>query len=392
MSKNLKIHFRMLIFHTSFFFILLVLALLIFQFDLYSLWSAGIHCRHCNDSWRFIANTLNLEQPPHPYHPLGTSFHYYVPYMIFSIFVPLIPAITLSILIVQFFASLLILCLLYQFFLEIFQLTSKQSLVLVAVYDFLFISPFLLLAVSEILFLFYQLLAWSCFIRRHYFFSAIATAMCFAVRFNGAFFVVGMLLVFIIKGWKSEVISLRLLIKVGITTILMFIIGFSSFILSWAVFGDFWLPLKAQSLEYQKFQGYASAGLFSIPFSWWPSYFQWVVLSNSLFELLYFILGIFTLVLGLASLYKLFKWQSEDNTEYKYNLTLIYVCGFLGVNLLVSGSNFARFLSYTFPVFPIFPLWLLNRYLRDFDIFVLLFGSTIWGILFNVGWWMTYPL
>ncbi|MFX0185291.1 MAG: hypothetical protein ACFE95_19590 [Candidatus Hodarchaeota archaeon] len=335
---------------------------------------------------------MNLEQPPHPYHPLGTSFHYYVPYMIFSIFVPLIPAITLSILIVQFFASLLILCLLYQFFLEIFQLTSKQSLVLVAVYDFLFISPFLLLAVSEILFLFYQLLAWSCFIRRHYFFSAIATAMCFAVRFNGAFFVVGMLLVFIIKGWKSEVISLRLLIKAGITTILMFIIGFSSFILSWAVFGDFWLPLKAQSLEYQKFQGYASAGLFSIPFSWWPSYFQWVVLSNSLFELLYFILGIFTLVLGLASLYKLFKWQSEDNTEYKYNLTLIYVCGFLGVNLLVSGSNFARFLSYTFPVFPIFPLWLLNRYLRDFDIFVLLFGSTIWGILFNVGWWMTYPL
>jgi hypothetical protein len=369
-----------------------VFALLIFNFDLYSLWSAGIHCKHCNDSWRFIANTLNLEQPPHPYHLLGTSFHYFIPYIIISVYFSPLIAITLSILIVQFLASLLILYLLFQFFLDAFHLPIRHALVLVALYDFILISPFLLLAVSEILFLFYQLLAWTLFIRHRYFFSAIATAMTFAIRFNGAFFVVGMLLVFFIKVWKSKAISVKLFVKVVITNILMFIIGFSSFIISGLAFGDFWLPLTSQSLKYQTSQGYASNGLFSLPFFWWLSYFQWVVLSNSLFELLSFILGVFALLLGFFSLYGLFKWRSEDDSRHKSMLTLIFVCGFLGINFIVSGSNLARFLSFTFPVFPIFPLWLRKRSLHDLSIFILLFGSAIWCLFFNIGWWLTYPI
>lgn len=390
MSKSLKIRLSILIFHASFFFTLVILALLIFNFDLYSLWTAGIHCKHCNDSWRFIANTLNLEQPPYPYHLLGTSIHYFIPYMIISVFIPLLPAITLSILIVQFLASLLTLYLLYQFFLETFHLPTQHALVLIALYDFVFISPFLLLAVSEILFLFYQLLAWTLFVRRRYFFSAIATAMTFALRFNGAFFVLGIVLVLFLKVWKSKVISAKLFVKVVITNILMFIIGFSSFIVSWFALGDFWLPLTSQSLKYQNSQGYASDGVFSMPFLWWITYFQWVVQSNSLIEIIYFILAVSTLVLGLISLYGLLKRLKEDDSELLFILTLIFICGFLGINFIVSGSNFARFLTYMFPIFPIFPLWLRNRNLSNFHIFILLFGSVIWGLLFNIGWWLTY--
>ena len=131
----------------------------------------------------------------------------------------------------------------------------------IAFYDFIFISPFLLLATSEILYLFYQILAWTYLMRRQYFFAAIATAMTFALRFNGAFFVVGVVLVFFLKWWKTKERSLRFLINVGLTGILMFVVGFSSFILSLLFSGDFWLPLTTQVVKYRNQNLYAWAQL-----------------------------------------------------------------------------------------------------------------------------------
>lgn len=391
MSKNLKILLAMLIFHTALFFTLLLLALFIFQSDIYhSLWSAGILCTYCNDSWRFIANSLNPTHPPYPYHPIATSLHHHVLYKIISVIIPSTPAITLSVLIVQFSASFLTLFLMYYLFLESFHLDTRLGLVLIAFYDFIFISPYLLLASSEILFLFYQVLAWTCFVRRQYFFAALATAMTFAIRFNGAFFLIGMILVFFLKWWKTKDISLRLLINLGLIGILMFIVGFSSFILSWFFRGDFWLPLTAQTIKYQSIFGYVENSPLSVPFLWWITYFQWVLLSNLSFELLYLIMGVFSLGLGFLSLYTLLKWSKKENREFQYPLTLIFICGFLGTNIVISGSNFARFLSITFPVFPVFPLWLRDHTPSSLQRYLLLVGAGIWGLLFNIIWWMTY--
>ncbi|MHA2244528.1 MAG: hypothetical protein ACXADY_06130 [Candidatus Hodarchaeales archaeon] len=335
---------------------------------------------------------MNPTHPPYPYHPIATSLHYLVLYIFISVLFPSKLAMILSIFIVQFSVSLITLYLLYNFFLESFHLDIRQSLVLVVFYDFIFISPYLLLAASEILYLFYQILAWTYLLRRQYFFAAIATAMTFALRFNGVFFVVGVVLVFFLKWWKTKDKSLKFLIKVGLTGIPMFIVGFSSFILSLLFSGDFWLPLTTQVVKYQTRQEYAAEGALSLPFLWWPTYLQYVILSNSLIESIYFMMAIIALVLGFFSLYALLKWSRQDNTEHPYSLSILFVCGFLGVNTVVSGSNFARFLSYTFPVFPVIPLLLRSYDLSSRNLLILLIGSGIWGLLYNIIWWMSYPV
>jgi hypothetical protein len=216
--------------------------------------------------------------------------------------------------------------------------------------------------------------------------------MTFALRFNGVFFVVGVVLVFFLKWWKTKDKSLKFLIKVGLTGIPMFIVGFSSFILSLLFSGDFWLPLTTQVVKYQTRQEYAAEGALSLPFLWWPTYLQYVILSNSLIESIYFMMAIIALVLGFFSLYALLKWSRQDNTEHPYSLSILFVCGFLGVNTVVSGSNFARFLSYTFPVFPVIPLLLRSYDLSSRNLLILLIGSGIWGLLYNIIWWMSYPV
>ncbi|MFX0204646.1 MAG: hypothetical protein ACFFDT_01580 [Candidatus Hodarchaeota archaeon] len=335
---------------------------------------------------------MNLTQPPYPFHPIATSLHHAVFYSVISIIFPSDTAITLSVLIVQFLASLFVLYLFYHLLIENFHLDIRRSLTLVYIYDLIFISPFLILAISEILFLFYQLLAWTLFFRRRYFFAALATAMTFAVRFTGAFFVVGMLLAFLLEWWGVKDTSLRLLIHIILASFLMFVIGFSSFLLSLFAFNDFWLPITSQSEIYQESQGYATSGMFSFPFLWWLTYFQWVFLSNSPFEFVYLILAVITLGLGFLSLYALLKRSYENNSKNYRSMTLIFLFGFLGVNFIVSGSNFPRFLCYVFPMFPIFPLWLQSHNISSFNSFILIIGAGTWGILFNILWWMTYPI
>jgi hypothetical protein len=313
-------------------------------------------------------------------------------YAFFSAFIPSLPALIFSVLIVQFSASLLTVYLLYHFFLENFSLDVRQSILVVIFIDSIFLSPFLILAVSEILFIFYQILAWTCFLRGRYFFAALSTAMTFALRFNGAFFVVGMFLMFFLKWWKSQDISPRLLLKTGVTLLLMFIVGFSSFIITAFGFGDFWLPLTSQLEYYLSDLEYVGGSVFSIPFLWWLRYIQWVIVSGSLMELLFLITTLATLVLGIFSLYALYKWMKEDRVEQRTQLPLLFVCGFLGANFIASGSNFARFLSFVFPVFPIFPLLIRNHNLSSRNQLILFIGSGIWALLFNIGWWMSYPV
>ncbi|MFX1249826.1 MAG: hypothetical protein ACFFBQ_20740 [Promethearchaeota archaeon] len=390
-SRNLKVHLVMLLFHASLFITLLIIAFLIFQSDPYnSLWSAGIHYKHANDSWKFIANTMNPIHSPYPYHLIATSLHYLVLYKVFLVFIPSLPAITLSVLIVQFTASLFTVFLLYHLFLEVFQLDIQKSLVLVVLYDFIFLSPFLLLAVSEILFLFYQLVAWTCFIKHRYFYAAIATAMTFALRFNGAFFVIGIVILFCLKWWESKNISLRLLINTSITAIIMLIIGFSSFIISWFGSGDFWIPLTSQQWAYDYYQEFISTNIFSFPFLWWLDYIQWVYFSNSLIEVLYMVLGIIALGLGFLSLYALLKWEESNALGLSYSMAMIYATGFLGINIIVTGSNFARFLCYTFPVFPVFPSLLRKYTFSPLLLLILVILSGFWGIVFNIIWWLSY--
>ena len=387
-----KIPIFIIIFHGSLFLTLLILALFIFQSDLYSLWFAGVDCRYCNDSWRFIENSLNPTHPPYPYHPIATSLHYLVLYNIFSVILPSSVALVLSVFIIQFSASLITLYLLYNLFFEIFHLDRRQGLVLVFIYDFVLISPYLLLATSEILFLFYQMLAWTCLVRRHYFFAAISAAITFALRFNGAFFVVGLVLVLFLRWYEVKDISPRLLINVGLTGIMMFIIGFSGFLLSWLFNNDFWLPLTTQSVKYQATQGYVTNGAFSLPFFWWVTYFQYVILSNIPIESIYLIMAVITLGLGFFSLYLLLNWRKRQKSEHSTSLLLFFICGLLGVNIIVAGSNFARFLSYTFPIFPVIPLFSREYHLSFFLLLILTIGAGIWGIFFNIIWWTAYHI
>lgn len=216
--------------------------------------------------------------------------------------------------------------------------------------------------------------------------------MTFALRFNGAFFVIGMFLILFLKWWKTKEISLRLVISIVFSGILMFIVGFSSFILSWLFRGDFWQPLTSQSMQYQIMHEYATDGALSLPFLWWPRYIQYVLQSNSTFELLSLILALISLGLGFFSLYKLYRWLKDENTEYPYSLSLIFLCGFLGLNFIVSGRDFSRFLSYTFPIYPVVPLTFRDHDFSSLILLIVVIGAAIWGLFFNIVWWMTYPI
>jgi hypothetical protein len=386
-SKTLKIHLGMFFFHTSLFFTLLIFGLVIFQGDVFSyLW----YCTHCNDSWKFIANTLNPTPSPYPFHLIATSIHYLILYLILSMITSPQLALTLSILIIQFTASLLTIYLLYQFILHSFGLSNRQCLLLVAFYDLIIISPFLLLATSEILYIFYQLLSWTFLVRQRYSCAAIAAAMTFALRFNGAFFVVGILLVFFLKWWKTKKVSPKLLVSFCTTATVMFVVGFSSFILSWYASRDFWLPMNSQKEYYLRFIDPVSDNVFTVPFLWWPRYSQQALLSNSLPELLFYLTAVLALALGFMSLYMLIRWSKEENTELQHMLTIFFCSSFLGNNFVASGLNFARFIGISFPLFPVFPIWLKDKNLSKVSYYTLLLLSGIIGLSINIGMWLVY--
>jgi hypothetical protein len=251
-------------------------------------------------------------------------------------------------------------------------------------------SPFLLLASSEILFLFYQMLAWTFFTRQKYFFAAITSSMTFALRFTGAFFIIGLFLALAMKWWNKKDLSLNFAIKIVITSIIMFLIGFISFIQSWIVFNDFWLPLSLQNYVYQRVLNIKANEIFRIPFLWWLDYAYLIVHSSSIFELANFILGVLTFGLGLISIYKLIRWTQKERLEYQFKLTIIFLCGFLGINFLTSLSNYARFQCLIFPFFPVFPLLLQDHAFSSFSLKLISIGSIILGLLFNAIWWFTF--
>lgn len=384
-------YFLISLFHSGLFLTLLVMAFTFFNTNLLSsLWAA-----QSSDSAKFIANTLNLTPPPYPYHPIATSLHYFFFFVIFSVIFPENLAITFAVLLIQFTASLLALGLLYQQFIDTFHLTSRNSLILTAFYDFIFISPFLLLATAEVLFLFYQVLTWMLIVRKYYTFAAITTAMTFALRFNGAFFVIGVLLIAGNSWWKNRSFSLGLIARGIATGIVMFLVGFSSFIWSLYFNGDFWLPLTFQYEVFQMWGGYIGNKVASLPFLWWPIYIQWVLDSNSPLELIFLVNSFIILLLGLISLTMLIvniKKSNDPGDESWLNLTLLYFCGFLGNNIIVAGRNFPRFLSYTFPVFPVFPIMLRNHNLTSICQIVVVLGSGLIGLLMNTGWWMSFNI
>ncbi|MHA2304437.1 MAG: hypothetical protein ACXACU_03515, partial [Candidatus Hodarchaeales archaeon] len=189
--RNLHVKYYLILFHTSFYLSLLILAFLTFKVNpLEILWFTGskLGMEFTNDSWRYIGNTLNPINPPYPFHLMATSFHFFIPFSIFSLIFPSNFALIIAVLLVQYVASLLIVFLLYDFLQRSFNLVWYECFSLAIIYESIFISPFLLLATTEILFVLYQIVAWTCFTRQRYFFAAIAASMTFALRFNGVFF------------------------------------------------------------------------------------------------------------------------------------------------------------------------------------------------------------
>jgi len=380
-----------LTFHSGLFFVLLISAFLLFQTDLLSsLWANQTP----NDCRNFIANTLNLLNPPYPCHPIATSFHFFLPYSILNLILPTFFALTLGILITQYTASISALFLLNNLFKETFNLTKRNSLVLLLVIDLIVISPFLLMATAEILFLFYQLLAWTLFTKRKYFLSLISAAMTFAIRFNGAFFVLGIFIYFVYSWRKENTFSWKNIIFIIFTLSIMFIIGFSSFFLSWWAFDDFWLPLTSQYQAFQMWGGYTKNNIVNIPFIWWIDYIRWVFTSNSLLELLFLITASVSSILGFISIIALIVKRnkgSENNISHHQNaLLLIFSISFIGLNIIESGRNMARFLSFTFPFYPILPIWFNNRQLKESFQVIIVLTSVFIGFVIIIVWWMFF--
>lgn len=362
-----------------------------FQTDLLSsLWSTQTP----TDSRNYIANTLNVLNPPYPYHLIATSIHFFIPYSIINLILPASFALTFGILIIQYTASTLAVFLLYNLFKETFNLTKRKSLFLLLMIDFIIISPFLLMATAEILFLFYQLLAWTLFIRKRYFLSLISTAMTFAIRFNGAFFVLGIFIYFIYSWRKERTFSWKNIIFIIFTLSIMSIIGFSSYLLSWWAFGDFWLPLTSQYQVFQIWGGYTRNDVINFPFIWWIDYLKWVFASNSGLEIYLLITVLVSLILGIISIIMLIlksNQRSENKISQQQNaLLLIFSISFIGLNIIESGRNLARFLSFTFPFYPILPIWINNRRLKESHQVIIVLVSAFIGLVMNVGWWMTF--
>ncbi|MFW9778313.1 MAG: hypothetical protein ACFFE8_05615 [Candidatus Heimdallarchaeota archaeon] len=381
--------YRVIFFSHAFLFAFLyLLALVFFNTDLISsFWAPGSH----NDSKLYISNTLNYP-PLYPHVLLGTSLHYVPGLVVLSIFLPLKDALTISILSIQFSASLFSLCLLYSMYVKKMNLGFNQATLLVLTTDLVLFSPYLLIPAPEILFLFYQSLAWHFLDRKKYFFAGITSAMTFALRYNGAFFVVGTLIL-IVYYTKKDLLSPRGIFWGIIVLSAMFAIGFVSYIAAWVYSGDFWLPLIREISVYQGWEPYASNGVITFPFAWFPDYLMWLLTSGPWFELLLFGTVLVSLGLGITSLisfYQRFKASSISETKNLLPLAVLFFCGFLGVSIVASGRNLARFLTFSFPTYPILAFTIEKYELNGSVRVISLILAGLLGLILNIGWWMTY--
>ncbi|MHA1167225.1 MAG: hypothetical protein ACTSRU_05345 [Candidatus Hodarchaeales archaeon] len=312
-----------------------------------------------------------------------------MPFAFFSVFLPEELSLVMAITVIQYFFSLLTVFLFYRLFYRNFELSSSKALFLAFLYELVFLGPFLLLATAEILFIFYQSLSWMLFTKKRYFLSALAAAMTFALRFNGAFFIIGMFIIYYRRWSEQRELPVAKAFQASIALILMFMIGFSSFIWNFLLQGDFWLPLTSELSAYQRWEGYASIGVISLPFLWWINYLNWTFLSNSFLEVALLSLAVFIFVMSTISLVRLYK-KSVDEKEHRVygELFFLFSSGFIGANMVVSGRNFARFMTGVFPVIPCLPLWMKDRDFSKTRLTLLLMTGFLVFLVINLFFWL----
>lgn len=342
--------------HSTYFTLLVLIGALFFSSPLFvhNLWGT-----YWNDSWRYLANTLELGTYPYPFHLIATSLHYWVIYQPTSLLLPSDVALTFAVLLVNYLASLVGLVLWGRILVEVFDLPPKVALLTTLTYDFALLSSFLLLAHSDVLFFLYQTMAWFCFHKRRFWPTSFFTAMTFATRFTGAFFVLGMVILFSLYWWTgNRELSPKIVVQTLVAGLLMFVVGFCSFLYSLLRHGDFWLPLTSQHSIYLQYTYHVGtekpASTFTAPFVWWVDYFEWVRRTSDVFYTAQFILGILVLIGSIGSILWLVHY-SQKRKENKKALELLILCttSQTALTMLSSGTNFVRFASFSFPFVPL---------------------------------------
>ncbi|OLS25323.1 MAG: hypothetical protein HeimC3_15370 [Candidatus Heimdallarchaeota archaeon LC_3] len=378
--------------HTSLFLIILFLVIFYFQGDLLS----TIWATFKNDSWKFIRNTIKIENPPYPYHLITTSFHYFPLYALLSnIFQPNL-SLTISVIVIQYIFSLLTVVLIFMIYKELFGVNNKYLILFIWIIDTTIFSLFFVLATAEILFIFYQTLTFFLFINRKYFYSSITLGMTLALRFNGFFFILGfILIIFYSLMKKKNEINLKnwtRLVLLVLYTIISVIISLLPFIYSNLVTNDFFLPFNSEFIAYSTWETYlVDNQIVMIPFTFWNNYTSWVITTNVFTEYLLFIAALITFIIGLWSIIYLYHFRKNLGKEKILRIDFLLILGlinFLGVNTVVSGRNFSRFLSFTFPIFPIVMYFFFKSNFDNKKI--LLIGTIFFGLalLLNIVWWI----
>ncbi|MHA1992106.1 MAG: hypothetical protein ACW981_14220 [Candidatus Hodarchaeales archaeon] len=377
-----------IVLHSFLFFSILFFALIFFQNDLLS----SIWASFRNDSWKFLENTIQIENPPYPYHLVTSSFHFSFLYNILSlIFIPSF-SLSIAVLAIQYLGSLLTVIILFLIVKEIFSLKEKEILLYIWLIDSVIFSLFFLLATAEILFILYQTLSFYLLIRKRYFFASISAGLSFALRFNGIFFVMGFFLILFMSIIKEEKKNLQKSLEIFIYSLILIIISLIPFIYSQLVVNDFFLPLTGEFTAYSTWESYVIDNqIIVLPFTFWPTYIEWVFNKNELSEFLLLIAALVTFLLGFFSfvIYNKFKNDIKGVNNFIFNhIVILAIINFVGVNIVVSGRNFARFMSFTFPIFPII-IYLISRLnLSNKNIFLTGLFSFLLGLTLNMIWWI----
>jgi hypothetical protein len=352
-DRSLHQHVLLLmLLHSLLFLVILSLGLLYFQFSFidllwYSTWS---------DSWKYIENMLSPLRPPYPYHLIGTSLHFLIPYTFLSNIFPASDSLTLSIIGVQFLASTGAVIIFYSLLLVFYKIKSGQALVITFLLDSCIFSLFVLQATSEILFLFYQALAWLSISKKHYYFGIFTAAMSFSLRFNGII-VLGTMLAFAMLHIQKNVEHSRMKIfEVVLVILIAIIISLFPYIWSFIGTGEFFTPLTSEIVAYQSLEYYARSWWINVPFIWWIDYVQQVFKLSDISEFKNLLLSVLAFILTLLSIIVLYIDQNKNivlQKQFAKPLFFITTINFIALNTIVSGRQLARFISFTIPIFPI---------------------------------------
>jgi hypothetical protein len=158
------------------------------------------------------------------------------------------------------------------------------------------------------------------------------------------------------------------------------------------VANDFFLPLTNEFTAYSTWESYVIDNqIIVLPFTFWPTYLEWVINKNELSEYLLLIAALVTFLLGFFSIvnYNKFKSDIKSFNYLKLNYMMILaIVNFLGVNIIVSGRNFARFMSFTFPIFPIIVYLISKLNLSNKIIILTGLCSFLLGLTLNIIWWI----